>query len=684
MITTNPFPFRRRALVLALMLASDTVPAAIINVNGDCTLITAINNANTDTDTDGAAFGCIAGSGDDHLSLTTNGIYTLTEVVQGNEDGLPWITSTITINGHSATITHPFVAYDTFRLLHVAATGNLTLNNVTLTGGNMGYGSSGDSGILNEGTTTLNHSRVSGNSYGGVANSATMTLNHSSVSGNNHGGVGNSGNMTLNRSSVSDNNYGGLGNSGNMMLIHSRVSGNYSTYGIFNIGTMTLSNSTVSHNENSDSGWFHSGGVAGIFNSGKMTLNRSSVSDNRGFLESGISNRGSMTLTDSSVSNNKSGIRGAIYNSGDMTLNSSRISGNSAKYSIGNGGGRIENIGNLTISNSTISGNTNNYDGGGIRNDSRGTVLLTNSLISGNKAGGGGAISNHGNMKLFNNLISGNKAYHLYNFNPGGGGIYNNGSISLVNTTLSGNSSQAQGGAIANKGNLKLSHVTLSGNTASVDGGGIKNYVDAELTLGNSIIANSRMGGDCNNEGTLTLQGNNLIEDGSCGAALNGDPKLVPLLDNGGPTFTHALRIDSPALNAADKNYCVTVDQRNVLRLLQTNSKCDLGAFERRDGIPSSVAAVLQFFDQQAANGGIAGTGVKGASNRLEAVRNQLFVAGHYKNRDKTSAACTQLARTVKHIDPDNTPDVTDLVTGSAAGQLADQVIALRTEWLCK
>ncbi len=705
MLPNYAFPFRRRALVLALMLASSTAPAAIINVSGGCTLVAAINNANTDTDTDGAGFGCSAGSDDDHLSLTTNGLYTLTEVIQGDEDGLPWISSTITINGHGATIAHPFVAYDTFRLLHVATTGNLTLNNVTLTGGNMGYGSSGDSGILNEGTTTLNHSSVSGNSYGGVTNSGMMTLNYSSVSGNNHGGVGNSGAMTLNHSSVSGNNYGGVGNSGamtlihsivsgnvggvgnsgNMALIHSSVSGNSRTYGIFNIGTMTLSNSSVSHNDHSNAGYTNPGGVAGIFNLGKMTLNHSSVSGNRGYLEGGISNRGSMTLTDSSVSNNASGIRGTIYNRGDMTLTASRISGNRADYDIGAGGGHIENTGNLIISNSTISGNTRNYDGGGILNGTIGTVLLTNSVISGNKAGGGGAISNHGIMKLSNNLISGNKAYHRYNFNPGGGSIYNNGSILLVNTTLSGNSSQAQGGGIANKGNLVLSHSTLSGNTAIVEGGGgIKNYPGAELTLSNSIIANSKTGGDCNNEGTITLQGNNLIEDGSCGAPLSGDPKLAPLLDNGGPTPTHALRIDSPAIDAADKSHCVAIDQRNVLRPLQTNAECDLGAFERRNGIPVSVAPIMQFFDQQSLNGGISGTGVKGALNRLDAVRNQLFVAGHYKNRNKTSAACTQLVRTFKHIDPDNTPDVTDMVTGSAAGQLADQVMALRTEWLCK
>ena len=323
-----------------------------------------------------------------------------------------------------------------------------------------------------------------------------------------------------------------------------------------------------------------------------------------------------------------------------MTISSSSISRNS--------GGGVINGGNMTFSNSTISSN----DGSGFQNNMTGTVLLTNSTIVGNKAKAGSGISNLGSM-------------------------------TLTNVTLSGNHSTQNSSTIANKGKLKLSHSTLSGNTAI----GIQNSSRGEITLSNSIIANSKIGGvadDCINEGIFILEGNNLIEDGSCGAPLSGDPKLAPLFDNGGYTSTYALLADSPALNAADKNYCVAIDQRNVLRPLLTGGECDLGAFERRDGIPVSVAPVMQFFDQQVEIGAITGLGTQAAGNRLEAVRNQLFVSGHYKNRNKSSAACTQLARTVKRIDPDNSPDGNDLVTGSAAGQLVDQVLALRTDWLCE
>lgn len=114
--------------------------------------------------------------------------------------------------------------------------------------------------------------------------------------------------------------------------------------------------------------------------------------------------------------------------------------------------------------------------------------------------------------------------------------------------------------------------------------------------------------------------------------------------------------------------------------------ECDLGAFERTVGIPAPVTAIVQLFDTQREAGAITGKGPEAIAmkRRLDALRNQLLTAGHYKNRNKTTDACAQLKRTFKQIDPDNTPDGNDLVTGSAAGQLADQVIALRADWLCE
>jgi Tol biopolymer transport system component len=62
------------------------------------------------------------------------------------------------------------------------------------------------------------------------------------------------------------------------------------------------------------------------------------------------------------------------------------------------------------------------------------------------------------------------------------------------------------------------------------------------------------------------------------------DKRLGPLQANGGPTWTHALLIGSPAIDAADPTAFPAVDQRGVLRPREgdglSGSRADIGAFE--------------------------------------------------------------------------------------------------------
>jgi hypothetical protein len=123
--------------------------------------------------------------------------------------GLPVITSRITLNGFHTTIAGN---NSTFRILLVTAPGNLTLQGLTITGGNI---AAPGGGIFNvEGALTLNHSKVTGNASaggmmaagGGIASGTfgtgplgTTTLNFSKITGNttsgsaggilNHGGT---------------------------------------------------------------------------------------------------------------------------------------------------------------------------------------------------------------------------------------------------------------------------------------------------------------------------------------------------------------------------------------------------------------------------------------------------------------------------------------------------------------
>lgn len=170
--------WRRSLGGIALLCALGQAPAlaATINVIGDCTLVDAITAANDDA----ATGGCAAGSGADTITLPAGSTHTLTAVnndtIPFGPTGLPVISTKITIAGNGGTIARAGNAPDAFRLLAVNASGDLTVNATTVTGGaRMGAFKDG-AGIANHGgTLTLTNATVSGNTSvdgngGGVYN----------------------------------------------------------------------------------------------------------------------------------------------------------------------------------------------------------------------------------------------------------------------------------------------------------------------------------------------------------------------------------------------------------------------------------------------------------------------------------------------------------------------------------
>ena len=380
-----------------------------------------------------------------------------------------------------------------------------------------------------------------------------------------------------------------------------------------------------------------------------------------------------------------------LLNKGKISLINTVVTGNK---NLGGNGGGIANLGTLTLTNSTVSrnsvegnpvyissfGNYGSYEGsflaggygGGIFNG--GKAVLTASTLSRNSALGGGGIANPGLLALTDSTVSGNSAVRV-NFNYGyggeGGGILNFGGKIW---------------RIKNDGEKEaiLTASTLSGNSSSHQGGGIVNREDGTITLKNMIIANSK-NGDCISASNLQLKGVNLIEDGSCGTILSGDPKLGPLRDNGGPTRTHALLKDSPAIDAKRCNV-ESADQRGVARPQPNGGRCDLGAYERipvtPDSVSSSVWPLIQFFKAQVVDGNIIGAGTQ--AYRLVATRNQIITADNYRDNGRDAESCKQLSRLLWRIDPDGSPDKNDYVTGSGAGALADKITALKDTWDCQ
>ena len=295
----------------------------------------------------------------------------------------------------------------------------------------------------------------------------------------------------------------------------------------------------------------------------------------------GAGTRGALTITGPGAStltiSGNNGVSGrnfhilSIDTGGNLAISGVTFSG--AKTTAA--GGAIENSGTLTVSSSIITGNSAN-DGGGITN--WGTLTVINTTISGNTSitqAGGGIQNSSGSLTVTNSTISGNTAATQ------AGGIQNNGILVVTNSTISGNTALTRsGGGIYNftSGTLTLSGTTIAGNSAN-DGGGIRNI--GALNISNTIIANSTSGGDFsgNQPGTST---NNLITIGTLtgattvtGAELN----LGPLQNNGGSTFTMALRTGSVAIGAGNATISNAspingLDQRGINR-----TTSDIGAY---------------------------------------------------------------------------------------------------------
>jgi hypothetical protein len=326
----------------ATITVTTDVPT-INNADGLCSLVEAIINANNDAATHPD---CAAGSGADIIQLPLGGTYTVDKNYGTAAYGptrLPKITSDITIDGNGSTITRQ-VQGKLSRLIAVGATGSLTLNNTTVSGGRSRKGG----GIYNAGSLVLDASTISGNRAtkigGGVFNKGTAALTNSSVimgnKAHNGGGIHNGSELSIDGSTISDNTAGRLGggiyNDDTVTITNSAITGNKAGYGgglFINDGDeATIDNSTISGNN--ALGYAHSGG-GGIFNDdATLAVSNSSITANKSRSGGGVYNDGSFHLDDSTIYDNTATYRcgGVFNNRPDTTIQggSTTISGNHA------------------------------------------------------------------------------------------------------------------------------------------------------------------------------------------------------------------------------------------------------------------------------------------------------------------------------------------------------------------
>jgi hypothetical protein len=489
--------------------------------------------------------------------------------------------------------------------------GVLTVTGSTISGNSASgpAGTEGGGGIYTfMGTVWVTDSTLSDNSASvgtGINNYQGMvTVTASTISGNSAsyggGGISNNGTLTVIDSTLSRNSSdyegGAIFNSSGMLTISaSTLSANSAPYGgaIYNdnypgyTGTLTVAGSTLSSNSAQDGGGIDS---TSAFGPTTVMVANSTLSDNTATGPGGgIYNTGALTASNSTFSGNSAQDGGGLLSAGTTTISSSTFSGNSSIGAVLGGGGAINNLlnGTMAIDYSTISGNTASGTfytyAGGIFNGEGSTITVSNSTISGNSAAGyadnqGGGLFNFGTMTISDSTISGNKAGGSGTDYNGGGAIWNhfNSPLIISNSTISGNSAfggsfNYAGGILdiwSSPGPITLHDTIVAGNTAS-------SYPDLWLAAGSGLHS----------------QGHNLIGDGTGGSGYDPtdlvgtsdnpiDPKLGPLQDNGGPTFTMAPLPSSPAIQAGDPTGVPPTDQRGLPRVL--DGKIDIGAVELR------------------------------------------------------------------------------------------------------
>lgn len=184
-----------------------TIPVTTTSMDvaddGECSLVEAITSANTDLASGATPGECPAGSGADVIALASQATYMLSTIASSTgqgANGLPIVTTPITIHGDGATIRRDLDAPQ-FRIFQVNASGNLTLDAVTVRYGKAtdtytaGYGAPGGC-IYAVGPLQLKNSIVrqctagdgigssSGGFGGGIyAEGTTLTIESSSIEG---------------------------------------------------------------------------------------------------------------------------------------------------------------------------------------------------------------------------------------------------------------------------------------------------------------------------------------------------------------------------------------------------------------------------------------------------------------------------------------------------------------------
>lgn len=612
-------------VVLATPSSTITVnsPVDVVADDGICTLREAITAANTDMPSGASAGECIAGDGADTIVFSdTNAPFTVTLGITGSREngnltGDLDIFSDVTIQGNP-NFTTTIDANQLDRVLDVL-TGTVKFQNFTIT-----------NGVAPDCMEKYPEPPLNPEPGGGIRNQgileteALIILNN--LAGNNAyicsilgdgGGIWNAGEATLRFTSIVGNSAGDMG--GNLPpidVLHGGYGG-----GIHNSGILTITHGMISDNRAGDS--FGAGGDGGrgggIYNVASLWIAETIIEKN----SAGSGGNGPYDIPGQT---GRGGSGGGIYSEGIAVLIDSSIAsnvagrgGNGGRHDTiggrgGNGGGIVIDSGTLTVTNSTFTDNSAGRGGKGADRDK----MDSPGPGGGSGQGGGLMIQNGAVVTVTQTLFYGNEApiggeggsCHSHpNCTPGTPGVGGSGgavssqrsTLHLSSSTVTGNVAYHTGGAFYVVSDsmgtfISVTHSTIAFNNAILRGGGVEN-AGTQFITANSIIGenDAPQSPDCfgalHTHGNLLLENRTgcLITETNTIANIYGIPPfLLPLADNGGNTLTHALDVQSPALDAGNCPSNST-DQRgeprpfDIVELPNTGNGCDIGAFEAQN-----------------------------------------------------------------------------------------------------
>ena len=298
-----------------------------------------------------------------------------------------------------------------------------------------------------------------------------------------------------------------------------------------------------------------------------------------------------MTLRNGAVTNaaNLEGGGSIFVQNADLTINHGKIINNTVSGTYGSGGGIYAKSAHVNLNQTTVSGNSTTVTGsaqgygGGIA-VSQGSITINQSTIADNSSVflGGGISGVAADSNITQSTISGNIAI------GGGGAIFNSyGSVDLFQSTITNNSSTSGAGGLSvalsqAAYDVTLSNTILSGNTTT--GSGSEGNFHNRFAGGNGVLnVDYSLFGDPVTEITGTYNNNNIV--------FSDNPDIGPLLDNGGPTFTHLPNVGGNAVDAGN-NSAISgiIDQRGTSFNRIINNTTDIGAVELQTTTPSVVS----------------------------------------------------------------------------------------------